>query len=215
MIEILTRNAAWKLFSLAVAVALWLSVSSEPEMATFVRVRVEYKDLPEELTITSNVVESVYLELRGPSGDLRNFADSSRVAVVLDMSTARPGEQTFTLGENNIDLPRTLRLVRAIPPQLRFRFERLVVRNVPVEARFSRTPPRGYAVAGYTVNPTQLIVRGPESHVANLKSAVTDPIDLSGVVGISEFRVNAFANDPQVQLVSSPDVSVTVMVKKQ
>ena len=44
---------------------------------------------------------------------------------------------------------------------------------------------------------------------------VTDPVDVSGVVGSAEFHVNAFVEDPYVRFQSSPQVTVAVTMKKK
>jgi hypothetical protein len=58
--------------------------------------------------------------------------------------------------------------------------------------------------------PEKLRIVGPASRVERVKYAETDPIDLSNVVGKAEFRVHVFIGDPQVRLVSSPEVTVKV-----
>ena len=70
---IFTRNIGWKLLSLGTAVLLWISVASEPELATLHSVPVEYKGVPDDLEITSDFVENVFLEMRGPAGRLRDL----------------------------------------------------------------------------------------------------------------------------------------------
>ncbi len=209
----LTRNIGWKLLSLAVAVLVWLSVANEPELATFASVPVQYKDLPSDLEIASDVVEHVTLELRGPSGELRDFADNNKTAVVLDMSGVHAGEQTFTITNGNIDLPRAIRLVRTMPAQVRFDFERRRSRTVPVRVRFKETPP-GYRILNVVVLPEQVTVVGPQTRVDRVQDVVTDPIDLSTVVGTAEFHVNAFASG-SVRISSSPQVTVRVTMKKK
>ena len=54
--ELLFENLGWKLLSLAVAVVIWALVASEPELSTFATVRLEYKNLPDELEISSDPV---------------------------------------------------------------------------------------------------------------------------------------------------------------
>jgi len=215
MIHWFTRNLGWKLVSLLAAVVIWILVANEPELATFVSVPVEYKDIPDDMEISSEVLPSIYLELRGPSGELRSFA-ASNVPVILNMSGVhRPGERTFTVGQSDVKLPRGIRLVRAIPAQLRFRFEHRVTRSIPVHARFSSSPQKGYEVAHYEVFPPSLTVVGPESRVARITFASTDLIDLSPVIGTSEFRVETYVDDPQVRFQSPPQVVVRVQMKKQ
>jgi YbbR domain-containing protein len=210
----LTRNIGWKLVSLGAAVALWISVASEPELATIHSVSVEYKGVPDDLEISSNFVDSVSLEMRGPAGRLRDLG-SAWPAVVLDFSSVhQPGEQTFTLDERNVSLPRGIQLVRVIPAQLRFDFERRLVRGVPVEVRLSAPHP-GYQVVGCEAIPPQLGIIGPQSAVDRTHSVVTDPVDISGVVGSEQYRVNTYLAEKLVRFQSSSHVIVRVMVKKQ
>lgn len=207
-----TRDLGWKLLSLAIALLLWFFVASEPELSTFVTVPVQFKDMPEGVEVASDIVESVYLELRGPSADLRALEASRTYAVVLDMSQVRPGERTFAIGPGDVRLPRGLRMERAFPSELRFTFEKRTTAQVPVEVRFTAAQP-GYEVAGFQVSPSVLKIVGPESRVGRVKSVATDSINLSGVVGAAQFHVNAFVEDGHVRLVSPPQVIVDVQVK--
>lgn len=213
------KDWIWKLISLAAAVLLWILVASEPELSTFVTVPVQFKNLPDGIEIGSDVIESVYLELRGPSGELRlpggelrGIDDSRRYAVVLDMSHVRPGERTFTIDEGDVKLPRGIHLVRAVPSQLRFDFEQREWRSVPVEVRFGPVQP-GYELTGFTVTPPALRVEGPQSRVNLIKRVVTDPVDLSQVVGSAEFHVNCFVEDPHVRFASRSQATVNVQVR--
>ncbi|HKW96521.1 MAG TPA: CdaR family protein [Bryobacteraceae bacterium] len=213
MLGLFTHNIGWKLLSLAAAVLLWISVASEPELSTLHSVPVEYKGMPDGLEISSNFVENVFLELRGPAGRLRDLRDT-RPAVVLDFSRVQgPGERTVTIDQTNVSLPRGIQMVRAIPAQLRFRFERRIARQVPVVVRFS-PPHEGYSIAQYTVDPPKLTITGPESAVSGVKTLATDPIDIGGVVSSHEFRANTYLAEPEVRFQSDSHVRVSVIVKK-
>jgi hypothetical protein len=131
------------------------------------------------------------------------------------MSGVQPGERTFPIGEKTIKLGRGVRLVRAIPSEARFEFERRRVRELPVVPRFTGEGTNGYEVARFTVDPDVLQVAGPASRVTRLVSVVTDRVDVSNVVGTSEFRVNAFVEDPYVRFLASPQVTVVVTMKKK
>src|ERR1035441_10957601 len=122
---LLTTNLGWKLLSLGIAVVLWALVASEPELSTFAVVGVECKNLPDGLEISSDLVSSLRLELRGPSGALRGLGEGGmRPEVILDMSGVVAGERTFEIGAGNVKLPRDVRLVGSMPAAVRFRFER-------------------------------------------------------------------------------------------
>jgi YbbR domain-containing protein len=214
-LRLVFHNFGWKLLALAIAVVLWALVASEPELSEFATVGLEYRGLPDDLEVSSDPVSSVSLELRGPSGELRGAGDGIRPAVVLDMSDVQPGERTFTIGEGNVKLARGVRMVRSIPSQVRFLFERRLIRFVPVVVRIAGHGQNGYTVAHQSVAPDRLEIAGPSSRVARITAAVTDPVDLSSVVGTSEFRVNAFVEDSFVRFRSSPQVVVTVTMKKK
>lgn len=213
MTDIFTKNLGWKLLSLGAALALWVSVASEPELATLRSVPVEYKGVPDDLEINSDFVEDVVLDMRGPSSRLRDLRDA-RPAVVLDFSSVhQPGLRTFNIDTGNVNLPRGVQLVRSVPAQLQFRFEHRATREVPVEVRFSAAH-EGYAVASYTVTPPALTITGPESSVAKTVSVRTDRIDITGVVGSHQFRVNTYLAEPRARFQSPSQVVVVVAVKK-
>jgi len=215
LLRLVFENFGWKALSIAIAVAIWALVASEPELSTFATAQLEYKNLPDDIEIASEPISEISLELRGPSGELRGLGDGVRPVVILDMSSVAPGQRTFPVGDGNVRLNRRVRLVRAIPSEVRFDFERRLVRNVPVRIRITGEGQNGYLVASREAQPAELTVVGPASHVARIAAAVTDPVDVSGVVGIKEFRVNAFVEDPYARIRSSPQVAVTVTMKKR
>ena len=213
---LLTQNFAWKLLSLAIAVVLWSLVASEPELSTFAVVGVEYKNLPEGLEISSDLVSSLRLELRGPSGALRGLGEGGmRPEVILDMSGVEPGERTFEIGDGNVKLPRGVWQVSAMPPAVRFRFERSQTRTVEIKPRFTNDQDNGYAVAQTVVSPKTVEIAGPASRVAKVSTALADAIDIPARAGTFEYQVNAYLEDAQVRFVEVPQVTVTVTVKKK
>jgi hypothetical protein len=215
-LRLIFENIGWKLLSLAAAATIWAMVATEPELSTFASAPVEYKNLPNDLEIGSTPLTTVLLELRGPSGQLGGTGEAGlHPQVILDMSAAVPGERTFTVGDGSVKLPRGVRLVRAEPSQVRLDFERRSEAIVPVAVRVTGEGHDGYFVASQSVQPSQLGIVGPASHVARVTQAVTDAVDVSQVVGTSQFRVNAFLNDPYVRFQSSPQVEVSVTMKKK
>ncbi|MDP2996444.1 MAG: CdaR family protein [Bryobacterales bacterium] len=210
----LTRNLGWKFLSLALAILLWFAIVGEPELATSVSAPIEYKNLPPDLEMSSDVLDRVHLEVRGPSGKLRT-SDLGNMSVVLDLeSVHRPGERTFTIQQWNVNLPSGVILSRAVPAQVRMRFENRVSREVPIRVRYSAQVPAGYRIASQQVEPSTVRVIGPESRVNRIEAVQTDPIDLSNVVGESRFEVHTYVADPQVRLASSPVVGVKVVLEK-
>jgi YbbR domain-containing protein len=214
-LELVTHNFLWKLLALAGAMVIWALVANEPELSTFVTVRLDFRNLPSDLEISSQPSETIMLQLRGPASELRGQGDSRRPAVVVDMSDATPGQRTFQIDSGDTVLPRGVSLVRSVPSQVRFDFERRAARAIPVQARFTGEGANGYVVASYTTSPEKLSIEGPVNRVERVPAAITDPVDVSSAVATSQFRASAFVSDPYVRFESSPQVVVTVKMKKQ
>jgi hypothetical protein len=212
-------RAGWKLLSLGVAFVIWAMVASEPELSTFVSTQVEYKNLPSDLEISSNPVTTVLLELRGPSGELQGLGgEGLHPQIILDLNSATPGQHTYAIG-GSIKLPRGVRLVSELPAQVHFDFEMRKERTVPVHVRLTGEGRNGYVVASEKVTPPSEKIEGAASHVTADGEVVTDPVDVSDVVGTTTFRVTTFVTDPFVRIKTSPQVTpqvtVTVTMKKK
>jgi len=214
LLRFLKTNLSWKLFSLLIAVLLWFAFVAESETAVSIAVPVEFRNLPRDLEVTTEVVDKLYLKVRGPSARMRS-SDLAQASVVLNLAPVdRPGERTFTLDQTTVNLPAGIILTRVVPSQIRLRFEKRLRRNVPVEPRFEGPPPQGYRVAKMEAAPQTLRIAGPESRVQLVSTVPTDAIDLSGTVSSGEFRVSAYVSDSQVRFEGSTTVVVRVILEK-
>ena len=201
------QNFGWKLLALAMAVLVWAIVASEPEVATFVTVRVEYNHLPDNLEITAPV-ENVSLELKGPSGELRAMGDGRRPEVMLDVAGVGPGTHTFAINGGNVRLVRGVRLVRAIPAEIHLEFETHGRRTVPLRVRWV-----GAAPARYRIKPENVAIEGPGSHVDGVTEAHTEPVDASALRDARPKKVNVIVDDPYVRLQGPPQAVIEVEKK--
>ena len=212
--RLFTENVGWKLLALGLSFGLWVVLGHDEETAASVSAQVRYRDLADGLEISSGIPETVTLDMRGPSRRLQHD-NLATVSVILDFSHVQePGERTFDITASNTNLPLGVTFSRAIPAQVRLRFERLVIRDIPIEARYSGALPPGYELERTEFQPPKLRVRGPESHVTTVTSVQTDPIDLTGIVGQRGGQVHVFAGDPQVQPQGPGRVNYKLTVQK-
>ena len=209
----LTHNAGWKLLSLLGAFFVWLSIGNDPDLATFLSAPVQFRNYPNDMEISSPIVDTIDIEARGPSGQLRDLR-TTRLSAIVDFSTVKaPGERTFTLTANEVRLPRGVQLVRTIPAQLRFTFEHRIVRQLKVDVPLSGTLAPGLSVANIDVIPPSLGITGPESRVRAARNAVTDPVvDLTRLTGDSQQQVAVYVAEPEVRFVNTPQVTVKIHV---
>ena len=213
MIQLITRNLGWKLLSLLIAVALWIAVAREPEVATSLSVPVEFKNMRDDLDIDGNLPDRVRLEVRGPSGRLSRD-NLSTVAVVLDLSDASAGERTYSIRGRNLNLPSGVVFYRAVPSQLTLHFDQLVFQREPVLPVYSHTP-AGYRVLSQEFSPATVVIRGPRDRVQAIHQIKTDPMDLTDAVGGKSIHTHLNVGDSQVRLVDAPaDITVRVKLEK-
>lgn len=210
----LSENLGLKALSLAVAVLLWLATVGGGNVTTAVAVPIQYRNLPTNLEISSELVDSAYVELRGAS-DRLSGSSLANALVVLDLAAQdRPGERTYSILDDNIQLPPGVEFLRAIPSQIRLKLEPRVSRETLVMVRYAPKIPNGWDIQAQQVSPQTVKVVGPESHVQSVDRVQTDPIELRPVAEEQVFRVHAFTGDPLVRLERS-DVTITVRVSLQ
>src|SRR5271170_2817250 len=188
MRQLFIQNLGWKLLSLLLAVALWMAVAREPEVATSLSVPVEFKNMRDDLDISGNLPDRVFLEVRGPSGRLTRDNLSS-VAAVLDLSDAQAGERTYSVRGRNLNLPSGVVFYRAVPSQLTLHFDQLAVKEEPVTPVFVNQP-ASYRVVSQQFAPQKVRIRGSEDRVQAVQEVKTDPMDLSGVAGEKVFHTH-------------------------
>jgi hypothetical protein len=188
-----------------------MNVATEPEMATIITAPVQYRDAGNNLEISSELVDRVELETRGPSGLLRNLSNA-RTAVILDFADVKdPGQRTFTITRSSTNLPRGVELLRATPAQIRLTFERRLRKTVPVHVRFLGSLPGGQQILGFVVIPPMEEIYGPASQVERVTAVETDSIDLGSVSRIhSTVRESVFVPEPKVRFSGPPEVTVRI-----
>jgi len=212
--KLITDNFGYKLFSLLAATLLWFASVDDSGVVTTVSVPIQYRNLPKDLEISSDVTDEVRVEIRGPSRKV-SPASLGDVVILLDLTGInRPGERTFSVAEN-LDLPSGVALERAVPAQVRLRMERRLRKEVPVLVKFGTPPPPGYVVHFHHVLPATVHVVGPESRVRAVAAVETDPIDLGDTMKMEEFSVPTFVSDPQVRVEGSGRVVVRVEVVRK
>jgi YbbR domain-containing protein len=212
MKQLLLHNLGWKALSLLIAVALWVVVAREPQLATSLSVPVEFKNMPNDLDFSTAVPDRVRLELRGQSGRLsrENLSD---IAVELDLSDAHVGDRTYTIRDRNLNLPSGVFFDRSVPSQITLHFEHLITRDISIRPIYRELQP-GYHVTSIALDPVRVRIHGPEQRMALMETIPTDPIDLSGVVAEKAFRTHVNLGDPELRTEVPITVAVTVKVAR-
>lgn len=207
------KNLPFKLVSLAIAMLLWWAVGRDQPIEVPLTIPLEFQNAPSNLEFNSNYPFEARVTLRGPDRLMQDIRPSE-IHAVLDLQGAMPGERTFDLTRSQIRVPRGVKVVQIVPSQFHISFDRSVTRTVPVQPRVIGTLLSGYGITDVKADPAMITIIGPERRVNDIRTAMTDPVDATGVVGKATFTTHVYVGDPLVR-VSTPDaIHVTVDTAK-
>jgi len=208
------HNFGLKLLSLVVAVLLWMAVTRDPMAEVALNVPIEFHNSPEHLEISSETIPQVQVRVRGPVREVRELS-AAEVHAVIDLANVQAGERTYDLAPRLIHVPDGISVVQAVPAQIRISFDRRETRQVEVKPRVIGIFATGYRIEKVMALPQAITIVGPATHVRGVETAITDPVDASGVVGTATFLTHAYVSDPLVRLTDSSPIRVTVVTEKQ
>ena len=198
--------------SLALAVGLWLAVASDPPAEVAVDVPIVFRNIPENLEISSESVPRAQIRVRGPQRVVRRLQPADIYAEI-DLSGMKPGERTFDLTAQQVHQPRELEVVQVIPNQFHLMFDTRLTRQVPVRPRAFGNFAAGYQIGRIEAEPAAITISGPRKRVEAVEAAITDPIDASGTMDRATFVRHAYVSDPLVQVMNPNPVRVTVIME--
>ena len=173
------QNWAIKLFSLAVAIGLWLFVSAENTSSVLVDFRIDYHHA-DDMMLMGTPPTLMHATLQGPGATLRSYDLADLQPVVFDLRHAEPGTQRLAVDISSLRPPTGLRAVEVSPAEVEVTLERRVERQVPIRPDFLEGPAVGYEILDVRLTPPRARVVGPASKMQDLESVGTRPIDVAG-----------------------------------
>jgi YbbR domain-containing protein len=207
------HNFGIKLLSLALAVGLWLAVASDPIAEVAVEVPIEFRNIPDNLEISTESIPRAEIRVRGPQRVVRRLQPADIYAEI-ELGGMKPGERTFDLTSQQVHKPRGLEVEQVIPNQFHLTFDTRLTRQVPVRPRAFGSFEAGYQIGHIEAEPATITISGPNKRVAAVEAAITDAIDASGTMDRATFVRHAYVSDPLVQVMNPNPVRVTVIMEK-
>jgi YbbR domain-containing protein len=211
MLERLTANWPLKLLALALAFAVWVSITGENDVVRDFPVPLEIR-LPDDLTLAAEAPTSVTLRLRAPETSMRRM-DPLGLGVRVLVERGISGQRDITITEDNVTgVPRGVELDFITPNRLRLDVEQLIRRLIPVEATFAGEPPDGYAFYAAQVVPDSVTVEGPVSAVEGLELLRTPTVRIDQFTRPFEVTVPLAPGNPQLRVLDVDRAVVRVVV---
>jgi len=209
------KNLGLKFAALLLACVVWFIVSGprrEQTRQRMVTASLSLVGLPRDLVITTDVLSSVTVRVRGRISDLRSLASQS-VEASADLSLiSKPGDLVVTLRPQHINVPEDIEIVDIVPNKVRFSIEKLGQSSVTIRPFLVGEPPAGYLVGQASADPELALIEGPMSQVLKLSEVATERIIMTGRIATFVQNVPVVSDSPLVKVVRPLTTQVTVPV---
>src|SRR5690606_16256824 len=209
----LLKNIGLKAISLLLAVLLWFQIAGQQVVQRTVSVPVEFINMPVGLEITNDYTKRInVLIAKRSSAKL----DESRLAAVFDLSDAEPGIEIIPVSDTNIrGVPYDVEVIGIEERRIRLELERTRRKIVEVKPEIIGEPAPGFVLREVRLSPAEVLISGPESRVASVTTAQTEPINITG--RRQSFVQDAYLDleDPRLRIETAASVEAHVVIEEE
>jgi uncharacterized protein (TIGR00159 family) len=203
------------LASIALAVFFWstLIISQSEMLEKVITVPVGYSASPPDLILVGDKQKEVRLHLSGPKSDLDSI-NPAQLSIKIDLSKTVKGKQTFPITDENIELPRHVKLLDVIPSSVELTLAEIEELEVAIKPQLVGKLPRKMKILEIEVVPKQVKVLSPaDDGKKKMFDVITTPIYLESIYTDTKIYCKIIA-PPTVQPVDKrwPDVEVIIKV---
>ena len=204
--------AGLKAVSVALAVLLWVMVSSQrASVERGLRIPLELQNLPENLEMVEPPQESVDVRVRGAADALGRLVPGDLVATV-DLSASQSGRRLFHLSPERVKAPFAVAVTQVSPSSVAIRFEPSATRIVPIQPSVEGVPAAGFIVGRISADPPTVELVGPESIVRRVTEAITEPLWVGSASSDVRSTVIVGVADQGVRVKGPRNAFVTVTI---
>lgn len=204
-------NLGLKLLSVVLAVFLWAVVLREQKVEVRLPIPLEFKDLPRDLVLVNEPVDTLEVRLRGPQ-TLVSTLTAREVAVEGLPKSLGEGDNLIAIRRESIRVPPGVEVMAVTPQRVRLVLEALVERELEVSPRLEGAPGKGYVLKRVTSSPPRIRIAGPKSDLLRLRRVYTLPINLEGQTASFAARVMLEPVGGQVRPVDDSPIIVWVEI---
>ena len=200
-----------KTLSIGIALLLWLFVSGDETVERGLRVPLEFQQFPAGVEMMGEAPSLIDVRVRGGSSTLSRLGAGDIVAQ-LDLKAARVGRRLYQITPEQVRVPFGVQVVQVTPPTIVLAFEISATRQVPVVPELDGEPAPGFVIGTTQVDPPTVEVVGPESAIARVVQATTEPVPVGGARNAVKDTVTIGLLDPSLRLKTPRLAQVTVDV---
>lgn len=206
-----SQNLGLKIFSFLIALILWFSLIPEEKRFSekSLNVPLELHNIPSHIELVERPIQTVQVIVRAPER-LINQITPANVHAVLDLKKASTAQEDYTLSRNMVSIPSGAEVKEISPSLVKLKFEKSKELMLPVKPNIIGEVPEGFILEKTEVEPSEVLVKGPESKVNENDVVRTSPIDISGFNHTTAVEADLITPAPEITIMGP---KTTVLVK--
>ena len=212
-IQFFSENLWLKLFSVALAFGFWVVVAREPVVERGLVVPLGFENIPSALQVAGEPPDTVRVRVRGSQRIINGLVPGDVVAI-LDLAGERSGDRRlFDMYADRVRVPFGVEVTQIAPTNITISLDRAgVAESVVVVPDIEGMPAAGFAIGRISVLPAEVDILGPDSVLATLSEALTEPITIEGASDRVQEIVTVGVADPSVRLQTPTSAEVIVEI---
>ena len=213
--SLLFSNFYLKILSIIIAILLWFFVIGESKNEIGLNAPLEFKGIPQNVTIVNNIPSTIHVRLKGSSTLLRPLTEKTPLFNV-DLSHVKMGENVILLEKKDLkNIPLGVEVIDISPVTITVILDKLIERRLPVLLKTTGTLPRGYLVAETKIEPEKVLARGTKSYLQEIDAIFTNPVNLNNIKN-NETREVSLSFDPQrLKFIDPLTVKVFISISEE
>jgi len=209
--KIFLKNLGLKIFSFLLALILWFSLIPEEKRFSekSLNVSLELHNIPSNIELVGSPPQTVHVTIRAPER-LINQITSANVHAVLDLKKASTAQQDYTLSRSMVNIPDGVEVKEISPSLVNLKFEKSKQLMLEIKPNIIGKLPPGFNLKKIEVEPSEILVKGPESKLNEKDIVKTNPIDISNFKHSTAVEADLITPAPELTIVGP---KTTVLVK--
>ena len=208
------RNLGLKLLAIAIALGVWFALSGQRReriSERSYRIPLSLVNIPSKTIVASPLPGAVDVRVRGPFTALRQL-EPEKLEAVIDLLSSAPGEKTYRLVPEDINVPPEIEVIALSPAEVRVVLDQVAERLLPIVPALSGEVAAGSQVVDVTVDPRIARVIGPATALGRMSGIGTEPVSLANRAATFSATTTVLPDVPGVRVRAGQIVNVTVRI---
>lgn len=172
----ITKKFHIKLLCLIMAFILFFYVRYQQEFSKDYIAKLDIINIPSKLLIANNIQENITVTVRGFRDNKHEYP--MEFSVYIDLTNAQKGSNFYKVNLSEEREYKNLNIL-ITPNRIPIVLDELIYKTVPIQAATIGATSLGLNIDDIKVNPTNVIISGPENLVSSINKISTVPLDLT------------------------------------